>query len=165
MTAEVAILRKFWKFTNYEKSGNFLHICKQDACACTHALFSVDIIVCAVANGTLEEDSKRASMDPDYATLKANQQGHTHNGRLLLNRPTQEENSISSNGNSVNIPQYEMFGASQKMNSSSLIYQEVGPISATDEVKEPQDYALPVTPTHSTIDYEIPVASDHVRRE
>lgn len=114
----------------------------------------------AVNTGTLDEDSKRASLDPDYATLKASQQSHTH-----LHH-THMDNSVSSNGTSVTgftVSQYEMSAASRQF-SSSLVYYEVGPTCTMDETKEPQDYALPVASKHPTIDsqpYEVPVDSLH----
>lgn len=112
--------------------------------------------------GTLEEDSKKAPADPDYATLKAN---------MRHIAPTFYPNGLPLSGNAAahlpnfHISQHEHLDASQQF-SSSLVYYEVGP-TLTDEIREPQDYALPVaSSTHSLVEsqpYEVPVASLHTK--
>lgn len=109
----------------------------------------------------LDEDSKRASLDPDYATLKANQ-SHTHlhlTKGAVLNGHSHMDNSVSSNGTSetgFKVSQFEMSAASRQFDSS-VVYYEVGPTSTTDETRVPQDYALPI----ESRPYEVPVNSLH----
>jgi hypothetical protein len=114
-----------------------------------------------VNNKTLEGDNKRATIGPEYATVGPNHTQLHHNGQSHLGRPPHEDNSISSNGNSVNVTEYEVPVPSEQINPPSLVYYEVGPLSAADDIKEPQDYALPVSSASasSTIEYEVPVSS------
>lgn len=117
---------------------------------------------------TLEDGSKMNDTLHVYATLNGNA---PHNNIPLdhingaLNGHVYRESSRSPNGASpVYIPShYEQhpYYAQRQQLTTSLEYWKVGD-SLTEKNRAPQDYALPVSSKHSTMEsqpYEVPVNS------
>lgn len=101
--------------------------------------------------GTLEDDRKNNDPAPIYTTAS------THHPNRALNGHAQNQALTG-----YDTPQYESVTQQRHQLNSSLVYSEVGP-TMTQEAREPQDYALPVTSSgHFSIEsqpYEVPVRS------
>ena len=117
----------------------------------------------------LDEDSKNGITPPVYATLTGDS-GAQHT--FLPHHPSNHHHANGASprgGSGQTLPQYSEVaipGVERQYQEleSSVAYYELVPSARTEEVREPQDYALPVALGQSTAQshpYEVPVTLLH----